>query len=256
MDYSWRRGGLGSFILIGGFHHDLEDLPEDIPDKFKQYNSLLSVTAVDVAEKNDSETLKNFVREAASIYGSILLASGGIDAALNLRIPMTREPWKSGPIYLFVMTEKGLVVFNANNRELEDTTLNVVDKTGLNVGDAIIKLVEEEEEGFIDYYWDNPDVDGDETRDEDGNLVPGKSPGTSLKRSYVKAVDVGDFSQGEKWIIGSGIYPKDESGAGCAVASDWGGGNTHQNAVFSLLLVVSVLVSAVLWKNRSNPKRT
>ena len=249
-------GRLGSFIMIGGFDHDLEDLPVDVPEEFLQYNSRLSVTAADVAEKNDSETLKNFVREAASIWGSILLASDGIgiDAVLNLRIPMTREPWKSGPIYLFVMTEKGLVVFNANNRELEDTTLNVVDKTGLNIGEAIIKLVEEEEEGFIDYYWDNPDVDGDETRDEDGKLVPGKSPGTSLKRSYVKAVDVGDFSQGEKWIIGSGIYPKDESG--CALASGWGGGNTLRNAMFSLLLIVSVLVSAVLWKSRSNPKRT
>ena len=209
----------------------------------------------------------------SSLYRSVMRSEDG--------------PWKSGSIYLFAMDDDvdvQRVLFNGLDAQLEDKDLKVFDEAGQDVGKLIINEVRDAPKGegvFVKYCWDDPDYEGDEVRDADGNPIPGKTPGKSYKLSYV--VDMLDYmklpapSGSPKYIFGSGIYPKEGEGellsgcefsragkaeptdddgtaeptdddGGCAVS---GIGDTPQSTTFNLFLVASVLFSVVFLRRRA-----
>ena len=235
-------------ILIGGLHHDFEDV------SFAKATCPYYVPQITAAEVVDEETLKQFVQEFIDYYIEQRKRLGGA-GVIGLRHCWRALPWKHGSIYMFFMPENRIVGFNGNTPELENKTLNLRDRNGVNVGDLIIEEVNDPDgSGFVDYLWDDPtttDDDVDLEKCPDGPQTC--APGTSPKRSYVQKVPLQLTATNRiNLIFGSGIYLEDDDG-GCAIA---GVGNTPRGTVFNLFLIVSVLFSAALWKNQPQGKRT
>ena len=104
----------------------------------------------------------------------------------------------------------------------------------------------------------SPDNEGgnedEEVFCEEGNPVPGRSPGTSVKRGYFIRTDFG-VEGGTEYVLGSGIYPKSRGGGGgggCAIASV--SGNGHGTEAFGLFLITAALFLATSGKSRSGGK--
>lgn len=121
--------------------------------------------------------------------------------------------WKSGSIYLFVMDDQGTMLFHGDDPNLEDAPLVAEDEGGRNVANLIVgEATTSNNDGIIHYCWDDPDVKGDEIVDSDGNSIPGKAPGDSLKTSYVvnpfEYLRAAALSPSPGIVFGSGIYPK------------------------------------------------
>ena len=205
----------------------------------------------------------------------------------SLYRPLMRSedgPWKSGSVYPFIMDDNvdvQRVLFNGLDAQLEDRDLKVLDEGGRDVGELIIEGVKAAPKGegvFVEYCWDDPEYEGDEVRDEDGNPIPGEAPGKSYKISYVvNAIDyigLPALPGSPKYIFGSGIYPKEGEGdlldgcefsrarggeptdepaadvsddGGCAIA---GAGDTPQSTAFNLFLIISALFLAVSFGRR------
>ena len=232
-------------IIMTGLDPEIEASPEFIENI---YTDLLQkrTTAADVSEKNDKETLKEFVDTVASLFTLALREAPHFSPLLRLlSSTISHEPWISDNIYLYIMDEKGNVVYNALDRSLEGKNLQVTDKAGNDIWELSREALKGD--GFYEYYWDDPSVDGDEVRDENGQPIEGMSPGNSFKIGYLKQVNV-ENSVFPQWIIGSGIYLKEESESGCSIS---GSRATPKNVSLNLFLIASVLVTAVLWKSRS-----
>ena len=250
-------------LVIVGFDHEKELLDECKPP-------------VQANQVKDKESLRKFVEGAAVCIGTT-------------RLPITdrhlarREPgyWKSGEIYLFVMVEEDeIVLFNGLNAGLEDTTLNLTDKNGCNVGEGITDVlngrsnenckttpvdIEKEEykflesAGFVEYLWSRP---GDEDSKDPNFSADGEiSPGTAPKIGYVVRINTehSRIPLPYKLIVGSGIYPQPkeseksvtDSDDGCGIA---GIGNSSGNTVFNLFLIMSGLGLAIFWKRRTRAR--
>ena len=98
--------------------------------------------------------------------------------------------WHMGSIYIFVANTQGVMRFHAANQSLEGR--NLYDNKDRNGVCYVRELIAAAEAGggFVEYLFDNPDVQGDE---EEG----------SPKVSYAVALDLA----GEKLLLGSGYYP-------------------------------------------------
>lgn len=156
------------------------DPPPDPPD--------VPGAGVTAAEVTDRDTLKFFVERAAT---ALEAAASDLDAAYTF-LDETFRPegeWRHGEVYVFVLTLDGINFFQAPDRNIEgkDRT-QLVDLNGTNLWDVILAAAESGE-GFTEYWFDNPAVEGDE---ETG----------SPKLAYVQKVTIGDTTL----ILGSGIY--------------------------------------------------
>jgi hypothetical protein len=205
-------------------------------------------------------------------------------------MPCWREesgPWKSGSIYFFIFTytDKRFAIFNGHNPRSQDTAFHLIDDNGLNIPRAMLQELHKQDdtpgEGFLTYLWDDPSVDGDEVlcretgvvsvaslledrgegEDEqmffcdEGAPIPGRSPGTSVKRGYFMLTDFG-IGGDTDYILGSGIYPKPQGSGGgaggCAIAS--GSGNELEVSAFTLFLMAAALFLATSGKGRPGEK--
>ena len=146
------------------------------------------VTASDVVGR---ESLKAFVERAVQLSEQEI--SNPDDAyAFFDRTFRPEGEWRMGSIYLYTSNTRGVIRFHGARTDLEGVDLyNARDKTGKLYVRELIRAAEAGG-GFVEYYFDNPAVDGDE---EEG----------SLKVGYVQMLDIG----GERRFIGSGIYPAD-----------------------------------------------
>lgn len=233
------------------------------------------------------DQIKDLIPRIASFAGgqtSVLSACNILKASLYRPVMRSEEgDWKSGSVYVFAMDDDidvQRVLFNGLDSQLEDKDLKLLDEGGRDVGKLIIDEVHMAEKGegvFVEYCWDDPDYEGDEVRDENGNPIPGKAPGKSYKLSYV--VDSLDYiglpppPDAPNYIFGSGIYPKEGEGnllSGCEFsragigeptdmvedAADGGGcaivrtGDTPQGTALNLFLMASVLFLAVSFGRR------
>lgn len=255
-------------IVVSGFDHDLDDFdfsgltcpyvnPGSGADKDKVAAD--EITNEDTPENR--EKLKGYVigMEKHIIGRFQELIKENTEAGLNFQAAFVKAfgeitslrpcwriwPWKHGSIYVFMIQEgpdgRQTVIFNGNNPEFEGPDLFVKDEDGVDVGKLIADEVRDPDgDGFIEYKWDdplNPDDGVDSgVRDEEG-FRP--APGTSPKVSYVKKVH--GF---EGYIIGSGFYPRAESGdgGGCVVAGE---SSTPSGAAFNLFLAMFVLLSGI-----------
>ena len=174
------------FVLVGGYSQDVSHVPVLIPDLPKP-----AVTASQVA---DRDTLITFVEEAARVYREAVLSEGyatltGIRNAFRLE----GGDWKSGSIYLWVVSGSGIILFHATRPDVEGTPTDLTrtDINGVRFAEELIGGARREGRKFLEYYYDDPAVLGDE---DTGSPKLGYAVSFSVPNSEQKAV------------VGSGIY--------------------------------------------------
>ena len=111
------------------------------------------------SEVVDRETLQAFVEGAKARTESITDPN---DLAPFLISLATEGDWKHGNTYLIVLYLDGTVAFHANDADARGKNLyDIVDDRGNKVVQALIAAASAGG-GFVEYYWDDPAVEGDE----------------------------------------------------------------------------------------------
>ncbi len=173
-------------VLIGGYSQDVSHVPIRIAD--------LPTPAVTASQVVDRETLVTFVEEAARIYQEAVGSAGG-SGLIGVRNALRVEggDWKSGSIYLYVVSGGGVTLFHGSEqfREGRPTDMTRTDSKGVRFAEELIGGARREGRKFLRYHYDNPAVEGDE---ETG----------SPKFGYAVSFQVPNSDQ--KAVIGSGIY--------------------------------------------------
>jgi len=174
------------FVLVGGYSQDVSHVPVLIAD--------LPKPAVTASQVVDRETLISFVEEAAIVYRQGVL-SEGYRGLIGIRNAFRVEggDWKSGSIYLWVVSGGGIILFHATEpfREGRPTDLTRTDINGVRFAEELIEGARREGRKFVQYYYDDPTIEGDE---DTGSPKLGYAVSFSVPNSPQKAV------------IGSGIY--------------------------------------------------
>ena len=174
------------FVLVGGYSQDVSHVPVLIAD--------LPKPAVTASQVVDRETLISFVEEAAIVYRQGVL-SEGYRGLIGIRNAFRVEGgnWKSGSIYLWVVSGGGIILFHATEpfREGRPTDLTRTDINGVRFAEELIEGARREGRKFVQYYYDDPTIEGDE---DTGSPKLGYAVSFSVPNSPQKAV------------IGSGIY--------------------------------------------------
>ena len=174
------------FVLVGGYSQDVSHVNPRIAD--------LPRPAVTASEVVDRETLITFVEEAARIYQEALKFEDGIPLVeIKNAFRVEGGDWKSGSIYLYVVSGGGVTLFHGTEpfREGNPTDMTRTDSKGVPFAELLIGVARREGKSFLRYHYDNPDIEGDE---ETG----------SPKLGYAISLQVG--ASDEKMVIGSGIY--------------------------------------------------
>ena len=220
-----------------------------------QNTTLASAVMNGVDNQENRNALRNFVAHAKAHIEE----AEHIEDLIVLLAEFEREEgdWiaHEGSIYLYIFTDvspdehgeeehEEIVIFNANNPQVVGLNLHdMTDANGVEIAHELIEALDGD--GFAEYTWDDPRIEGDEVTEA------GKSPGSSAKVGYVERVTLLDDPQ--TFLIGSGFYPTplaDDSDDGCAIA----GGTTgvdSLSSLFNLFLVVSALFLAVSWRIRT-----
>ena len=177
------------FVLVGGYSQDVSHVPVQVADLPKP-----SVTASQVV---DRETLITFVEEAVKAYGEAVMSEGyrGLTGVRNA-FRVEGGDWKSGSIYLWVVSGGGVTLFHGSEpyREGKPTDMVRTDSKGVKIAEELIGGARREGRKFLRYHYDNPAIEGDE---ESG----------SPKLGYAVSFPVPNSEQ--RGVIGSGIYLED-----------------------------------------------
>ena len=173
------------FVLVGGYSQDVSHVPIHIPD--------LPKPAVTASQVKDRETLITFVEEAARVYREAL--SEGYSTLTGIKNAFRQEggDWKSGSIYLWVVSGGGVILFHATEsfREGRPTDLTRTDVNGVRFAEELLGGARREGRKFLQYHYDDPTIVGDEDTG-------------SPKLGYAVSFPVPNSEQ--KAVIGSGIY--------------------------------------------------
>ena len=174
------------FVLVGGYSQDVSHVPVRIADLPKP-----AVTASQVA---DRETLITFVEEAARAYREAVMSEGysGLTGVRNA-FRVEGGDWKSGSIYLWVVSGGGVTLFHGSEpwREGKPTDMVRTDSKGVKIAEELIGGARREGRKFLRYHYDNPAITGDEDTG-------------SPKLGYAVSFPVPNTDQ--KAVVGSGIY--------------------------------------------------
>ena len=175
------------FVLVGGYSQDVSHVPVQTPVE-------LPTPAVTASQVVDRETLIAFVEEAAKVYQGAV-QSEGYSAITGIRNAFREEggDWKSGSIYLWVVSGGGIILFHATEpfREGRPTDLTRTDINGVRFAEELVEGARREGRKFLQYYYDDPTVEGDEDTG-------------SPKLGYAVSFPVPNSEQ--RAVIGSGIY--------------------------------------------------
>ena len=151
-----------------------------------QPSAQMEVVARDVV---DRDSLQAFVERAEAEVEENVNDTDGVYAFADMEFRPMGE-WNDGPIYIFIFTTEGVIHFHGASMDREGTDLyDSPDKNGVYYARDLIAEAAMGG-GFVEYHFDNPDVEGDE---EEG----------SLKVGYAKELNLDDG----KFVIGSGFYP-------------------------------------------------
>ena len=129
--------------------------------------------------------------------------------------------WRSGPIYLFIMDDQREMLYNGANQNSEGMVIEAIDRGDRDVAQLIIGEAGTPTDGFVEYCWDDPTVEGD----NEPNANSMMAPGFSWKISYVvdpfEHLGLPAPSDSPGVIFGSGIYPKTGTPEeGCEIVTD------------------------------------
>ena len=189
-------------VVVGGYFQDLTHAGEPLPD--------VPLPAVSAADVVDRATLRQFV------HGSVdwlieLVGQVGFERGSEWKTVMREDGghFRSGPVYLFVFTPQGYVIFHGADPWREGRT--VLDNTDFQgrpfVRDVI--AVAQGGGGFVEYFWDDPTVEGDEDTG---------SPKVSYAVSITSDLPV---FQDIEFIVGAGFYRNFSTAEAEAAAADW-----------------------------------
>jgi hypothetical protein len=169
------------FIVTAGFYMDLSGVDAE-PNIFE----ILEVTARDVV---DRETLKAFV-EGLKVLVPIIEEKGyPYLATVQGAIRTEGEDFKYDSIYIFVINTDGVAIIHGADPSLDGQNLiDLEDVNGVKIVQEII-AAGVAGGGFVEYYWDNPAVEGDEDTH-------------SPKLTYAIAFNI----FGQDFVVGAGIY--------------------------------------------------
>ncbi len=143
------------------------------------------VTASDVLNRGN---LQQFVERAAAALAEHAADRETAHAFLDENFRDEGE-WRHLDIYVFVITMEGINFFQAPDPDWEGTDVSdSVDLNGVRLGQKLLEAARAGG-GFVEYLWDNPEVEGDEE-------------GGSPKLAYAVPITVGE----EPMLLGSGIY--------------------------------------------------
>ena len=174
------------FVVVGGYSQDVSHVPGRIAD--------LPKPAVTASEVVDRETLIAFVEEAAKLYRTAMMSEGyNRLPELENAFRLEGGDWKSGSIYLWVVSGEGITLFHATEpyREGKLTDMMRTDSKGVKIAEELIGGARREGRKFLRYHYDNPTIEGDE---ETG----------SPKLGYAVSIPLPNTEQ--KAVIGSGVY--------------------------------------------------
>ncbi len=174
------------FVLVGGYSQDVSHVPVRIAD--------LPKPAVTASEVVDRETLIAFVDAAAKTYSEAVLSEGYSDlTGVRNAFRVEGGDWKSGSIYLYVVSGGGVTLFHGTEpfREGKPTDMTRTDSQGVRFAEELIGGARRNGHSFLLYHYDNPAIEGDE---ETG----------SPKFGYAVSFEVPNSEQ--RGVIGSGIY--------------------------------------------------
>ena len=174
------------FVLVGGYSQDVSHVPIQIAD--------LPKPAVVASQVVDRETLITFVEEAARTYREAVMSEGyrGLTGVRNA-FRVEGGDWKSGSIYLWVVSGGGVTLFHGSEpwREGKPTDMVRTDSKGIKIAEELIGGARREGRKFLRYHYDNPAIEGDEDTG-------------SPKLGYAVSFPVPNSDQ--RGVIGSGIY--------------------------------------------------
>ena len=174
------------FVLVGGYSQDVSHVPVRIAD--------LPKPAVTASQVVDRDTLVAFVEAAAGVYRDAILSPGYRDLA-GVRNAFRAEggDWRSGSVYLWIVSAGGIIFFHATEsfREGVRTDMTRTDVNGLRFAEELIGGARREGSKFLEYYYDDPTVEGDEDTG-------------SPKLGY--AVSFPGANTTQRVVVGSGIY--------------------------------------------------
>lgn len=172
-------------VMVGGYAQDLSHVPVEVPD--------LPRPAVTAAEVVDRETLTTFVEEAATAFRAAYLTENfsGVSAVKNAF--RAEGDWKSGSVYVWVVSDEGYVVFHGSeqHREGKRSNLNREDINGIQFVRELI-ATGAAGGGYVEYNYDNPAVEGDE---DTGSPKVGYATSFTLPGR-----------DDHPFVVGSGIY--------------------------------------------------
>lgn len=201
--------GEEEFVLLGGF----DGTPE-----VKTFTGEVEAPSTEAGEVDTDQELREFVGDAGRTLMAAIL-NPDIDSA-ELRGILRREgPWREADVRVYVMDEKGRVIFDGADRSREQKD----ESARQHVRD----IIAEADEGVVEYM-----------------------EGSSLRRGYAVRVEILLDDAGEDsrvYVVGSGYRleekPGGSDGGGCAVGGSGSGG------AFGLFLAALALLFAVSFRS-------
>ena len=190
------------FTVVGGYYQDLTHVGEPLPS--------IPLPAVSAADVVDRETLKAFVQGSFDWLFE-LIGQVGFERANEWKALLREEGghFRSDPVYLFMFTAEGYVLFHGANPSREGRfAQDNIDVNGVRFVELLIQEARAGG-GFVEYFWDDPTVDGDEDTG---------SPKVSYALSYKNDLDV---FQGQEFILGAGFYRNFSTAEAESAAEDW-----------------------------------
>ena len=179
-----------TIVVVGGFVQDLTSVPVEFTP--------LPRPEVTAAEVVDHETLAAFVEAAAKIFRDAAM-SPNLGGLANMKTAFRQEDsdWKSGSVYIFVISSDGYTLFHGGfPLRFEGLQFEDIDREDVNGVRYLRELLAAGEAGggYVEYMFDNPAVEGDE---ETG----------SPKIAYATGFRLPGREQ--LFVVASGFYPEE-----------------------------------------------
>ena len=246
-----------------------------LAEKFKERQGRITSKLLE-----DEDVLPLFLLATGGVPGSTPeqiqsageeLGEKSVQIALRTAGCIARGDYREGSIYPFMLDPvEGVATINGLDFHLYGLSISLTDPDpiqcdGTNILEAFLNAVTDGSgdvadladgnNGFVTYHWDHPETLED---NNEGYLERNEVPGLSIKKGYIEVVDVtsSEFAAlgvpPSLRIVGSGIYLDDaeyckEDDEGCAIVAT---ANTPQSALLNLVLIASVLFSAVFLRKR------